>query len=187
VLDTRNPAAGWHRLADCPGVPKFDAGMAAAGGQVYVLGGIYAPVDRRGGPAYLNAIDSWVYDPPTDKWSQLPDMPHGSNRRAVTFAGRYILLLGGYKYGTTRLVDGTAVSAYSETERSADWKAFFETTVLVYDTVTGRLGAAAPLLDRTSWPSAAVDGNTVYCLGGEGGRLWHPATFQIGTIAEPGL
>ena len=33
--------------------------------------------------------------------------------------------------------------------------------------------------------SASIVGNTIYCLGGEGGpRLYHPATLQIGTIIE---
>ena len=39
------------------------------------------------------------------------------------------------------------------------------------------------LLDKTSWPMATIRGDTIYCLGGEGGsRLWHPATFQIGKV-----
>lgn len=64
-----------------------------------------------------------------------------------------------------------------------DWTDFFEDTVLVYDTQTGRLEMGDPLPERTSYPSSAADGDTLYCLGGEGGpRLFHPATFQIGKI-----
>ncbi len=41
------------------------------------------------------------------------------------------------------------------------------------------------MLDATSYPMAAVDGDTIYVLGGEGGkRLWHPATFHIGRIEK---
>ena len=66
------------------------------------------------------------------------------------------------------------------------WKKFFEKTVLVYDTRTGRLGTADPLREQTSWPMVALSGDHVYCLGGEGGsRLWHPATLQIGRVREP--
>jgi len=185
MLDTTDLKAGWQRLADCPGTPRFDAGVAAAGGRLYLLGGIFAPVDRAGGPAYSNVIDSWVYDPATDTWSQLPDMPHGANRRAVTYGDRYVILISGYKYGTTRMLDGGVMEVYTDEEQALEWTAFFETTVLVYDTKTGTLGSASPLLERTSWPMACIDMEMVYVLGGEGGRLWHPATFQIGAIKEP--
>jgi hypothetical protein len=110
-------------------------------------------------------------------------MPHGSNRRAVTWADRYVVLLAGYRYASTWRVDGTTVPAHSESERERDWRSFFEDTVLVFDAATGELGRADPLLETTSYPSSAIDGDTIYCLGGEGGRrLWHPATLQIGAV-----
>ena len=185
VLDTGDLKAGWRRRADCPGLPQFDAGVAAVGGKVYRLGGIYAPLRPEAGPHYYNAVDSWLYDPGTDAWSRLADLPHGANRRALVYQDRYILLVAGYKYAWTWLMDGTRVEAYSEEERSRDGVSFFEDTVLVYDTLTGELGTADPLLERTSYPSSAIAGNIIYALGGEGGpRLWHPATLQIGTIVD---
>lgn len=33
-----------------------------------------------------------------DSWSRLRNMPHGSNRRALPYDDRYILLLAGYRY-----------------------------------------------------------------------------------------
>jgi hypothetical protein len=183
MLDTEHLDRGWQRLADCPGVPQFDAGVAAAGGKLYRLGGIYAPLSACDGHSYLNAVDSWVYDPATDTWSQLADMPHGSNRRALTYKDRYIVLVAGYKYQKTWNLDGTVTDVYTEAESSVGWEGHFEDTVLVYDTVTGRLGTADHLIEKTSIPSAAIVGDTIYTLGGEGGpRLWHPATLQIGKI-----
>ena len=183
VLDTARLEAGWTRLADCPGVPQFDAGVSAAGGKLYRLGGIYAPLDPGKGPHYFNAVDSWRYDPATNAWSRLADMPNGANRRALTYADRYILLIAGYKYAETWFLGDTRKPIYTDQEKGRDWKIFFEKTVLAYDTVTGQLSTADPLVERTSFPSAAIDGDTVYCLGGEGGpRLWHPATFHIGKI-----
>jgi hypothetical protein len=59
-------------------------------------------------------------------------------------------------------------------------------TVLVDDAKTGRLEITDLLLDQTSRPMVTIYGDTIYCLGGEGGaRLWHPATLQIGKIALP--
>lgn len=183
VLDTKNLKRGWQRLTDLPGVPRVGCGCAAAGGKVYVLGGVYAPLKRRGQDAYYNVVDSWVYNPPTDKWSRLPDMPDGANRRAVAFRDRYVILIGGYKYPRTWHRNGMVTDAYSAEEKKLPWGSFFEKTVLVYDTKMGRLGTADPLLEQTSWPSVAIDGHTLFCLGGEGGtRLRHPATFQMGKV-----
>jgi hypothetical protein len=183
ALDTDHLEAGWQRLADCPGVPQFDAGVAAAGGKLYRLGGIFAPLNPGDGLHYFNAVDSWVFDPATKAWSRLADLPHGCNRRALTFADRYVVLVAGYKYAQTRYLDGSRREIYTEAEKALAWQDFFEDKVLVYDTVTARLGTADRLLEKTSNPSADVVGDTLYCLGGEGGpRLWHPATFQIGRI-----
>jgi hypothetical protein len=105
-------------------------------------------------------------------------MPQGANRRALTYADRYILLVAGYRYGQTWYLDGTVKDADPP-------KDVFEDTVLVYDAVTGQLSSTNSLIERTSYPSSAIVGNTIYCLGGEGGpRLWHPATFHIGKIVD---
>jgi N-acetylneuraminic acid mutarotase len=185
VLDTEDIQAGWRRLADLPGTPRFDCGCAAARGNLYVLGGIYAPTPKTGPDSYYNVVDSWAYNPATDRWSRVCDMPDGANRRAVVFKDRYVILLSGYKYPRTWRLDGTPRDIYTVDERKRPWQSFFEKTVLVYDTKTDELGSADPLLDQTSWPGAAIAGNTIFCLGGEGGaRLWHPATFQIGKVEE---
>ncbi len=95
-----------------------------------------------------------------------------------------IVLVAGYKYTKTHNLDGSLTDVYTAEEKARDWKTFFEKTVLVYDTRSNTLGGADPLLDQTSWPTAAIAGGKLYILGGEGGsRLWHPATFQIGAIA----
>jgi hypothetical protein len=183
-LDTTDVRAGWKRLPDRPGTGQFDCAAAAVGDKVYVLGGIFAPAKAMS-PPYFNAVDSWVYSVPEGKWSPLRDMPHGSNRRAVSYKDRYILLISGYKYAQTWRPDGKKVDAYSPREKAQDWKQFFEKAVLVYDTRTGRLGRADPLREQTSWPMVALSGDRIYCLGGEGGsRLWHPATLQVGRVRE---
>ena len=184
VLDTSNLKDGWKRLADCPGVPKFDATLAAAGGKIYELGGVFAPLAKSDAP-YYNAVDSFAYDPTKDNWTKLPDMPQGCNRRALPYADRYIVLVSGFKYAKTRKPDGSVTAVYTDEEKTRAFNTFFQDTVLVYDTRTGRLGTADHLAEVTCFPSAAVLGDTLYVLGGEGGpRLYHPATLQIGTIVD---
>ncbi|MFH1269300.1 MAG: hypothetical protein ABIK89_26530 [Planctomycetota bacterium] len=64
-----------------------------------------------GQSAYYNAVDSWVYDPGTDGWSRVGDMPDGSNRRALAWQDRYVILLAGYKYPVTWHLDGARTEA----------------------------------------------------------------------------
>jgi hypothetical protein len=105
-------------------------------------------------------------------------MPHGSNRRALTFQDRYIVLVAGYKYPRTRNPDGTVSEVYTPEEKTREWEAFFEKTVLAYET---RRGAASPA--GGSWRPRRRPGTSA--RGGEGGsRLWHPATFQVGRIGN---
>jgi N-acetylneuraminic acid mutarotase len=158
--------------------------VAAVGGKLYQLGGTFAPLAKMECP-YYNAVDSWMYDPSGDRWTQLRDMPHGTARQALVYDDRYIVLVAGYKYSKTRRLDGSLLDVYNAEEKARDWKTFFENTVLVYDTKTNRLGTADRMAETTSLPSAAIVGDTIYTLGGEGGpRLWHPATLQIGTIRK---
>ena len=184
MLDTEDLQAGWRRLADLPGTPRMTMGCGAIGGRIYVLGGTFGAL--KPGP-YCNVVDSWAYDIAEGTWSQLEDMPDGANRSAVAFGDRYVILIGGYKYSITRHPDGSQGNAYTDAEKAQDWKAAFQGTVLVYDTKRDELATADPLLDETSWPMVAIKVDTAFVLGGEGGRgLWHPATFQIGKIAEGG-
>jgi hypothetical protein len=187
MLDTTHLEKGWQRLADIPGSPRFNAAGAAAGGRVYVLGGVHhGKTDKLNG--YHNVIDSWCYDPQRGQWARLPDVPQGANRRVVAYKDRYLIMLSGYRYDTTWNLDSTVSEARSPEEKTMpEMKDHFETTVLVLDSATNQLGTADPLLDKTSYPMAAVHGDTIYTLGGEGGyRLWHPATFHIGRIEEIG-
>lgn len=187
VLDPQNLAAGWKRLADFPGTPRSFCSASAAGDKLYVLSGLYSPMKTAANPAggFYNVVDSWTYDPAKNAWSQLADAPDNANARAVTFKDRYVLLLGGYKYGETWKTDGTKRDVYNADEKKAAMAALIRKTIQVYDTTTRKFGDASPLADQSSWPLAAIDGFTIYCLGGEGGaRLWHPATFQIGRIAD---
>jgi len=192
MLDTENLEAGWQRMANLPGVPRWLTGKAVVDGKIYVLGGgMFSPVERGGGPGYYNVVDSWVYDPVTDTWTRLPDMPDGANRSAIAYKDRYVLLVGGYLYPQTWHLDGSRTDARSPEEMNADWKRFFQRTVYVYDTKTGRLGTADPLPAKTNGPSLAIEGDTIYVMDGEGGvdapdgpRMWHPANLDIGRITE---
>lgn len=188
VFDTTRPEEGWKRLADCPGVPKLHGSLAAVGGKIYQLGGAFCPLAFKSatdGQNSYNAVDSWRYDPETDEWTRLRDMPDGGTRRAVVYDDRYIVMCGGFKFPETWHVDGQVTPAWVGPERELGFNDFFLDAVLVYDTVTERLGTSNRMIEKTSWPGGVIQGDTIYCLGGEGGpRLYHPATLQIGKIVK---
>ncbi|MCX6623420.1 MAG: hypothetical protein NTY38_20620 [Acidobacteria bacterium] len=183
MLDTADLRRGWQRLPDLPGTPRFDNAVAAAGGKIYALSGVYRERDRKSPVTYSNVTDCWLFDPGKSHWSRLPDWPDYSNQRALSYQDRYLILLGSFRYRYTTRPDGSRVDVYSAQDRNKQFKDFFGRTVQVLDTKTGRLSSSEALLDTTCWPMAAIRGGTIYTLGGEGGqRLWHPATFQIGRI-----
>lgn len=186
VLDTARPDQGWARLADLPGTARGLGGVGVAGGRIWVLGGFHGALRKApDGGAYYNVVDSWVYDPAVDAWSRLNDLPHGCNHGVVVYRDRYLVLLGGYRYPQTQNPDGTRTGCYTTAEQGRDWKEFFLRRVLVYDTQTGELATAEPLLDEDNGPLAVMLDDTIYYLGSEGGHgLWHPDTFLIGRVRE---
>jgi hypothetical protein len=177
VLDTHDLAASWRRLADLPGTPRGFMCGGAAGGKIYVLSGLYSPADRN---AYFNVVDNWVYDPPSDRWTRLPDMPDaGSNRRSMVFQDRYVIMVGGCKCEQTWSLEGQAVDVYGPEPVGSFVKA-----VWVFDTQTSQFGKADPLLEQTGTPTVALCEDRLYVWGGEGGTLWHPDSLQVGQIQE---
>ena len=98
VFDTAHLDAGWKELSQCPGTTRMRAGMAAVDGKVYVLGG------------FAGSVDSWRYDPQTDKWERLRDLPvscGGFGSGLILYKNRYILLTAGDEFNTVRNPDGT--------------------------------------------------------------------------------
>ena len=99
----KNLESGWKRLADCPGLPQFDAGVAAAAGKIWRLGGIFGPLHSRpivgsGQYAYYNAVDSWMYDPVTDPVVSAATtcriVPTGKS--SSTYLDRYVIPVASY-------------------------------------------------------------------------------------------
>jgi N-acetylneuraminic acid mutarotase len=130
---------------------------AVVDGKIYVLGGLAETdsfdVNKR---AWRAVPDSWEYDPLTDSWSKLPDMPDGEARgsAAVGVYESKIYLAGGmtdlelFPNGTQRTVSG--VSVYDTILRS-----WVEVPELAKSIPEGRDHAGA-----------AVVGSKMYVLGG---------------------
>jgi len=196
AIDTKDLAAGWKRLRDCPGTPRWVAAVAAVAGKVYVIGGATGDLTREGKDyGYCTVADNWVYDPATDAWTRLRDLPIGSGNFPaghVAFEDRYILLIGGYQYKYVANPDGTIRPTYGKAGRFQD-EGDYHNDVFVYDTRTDIFGRADSLPINNNAPMAFVRGDEVFVLGGETGGGWvegeyyghHPDLFLIGRIEKP--
>lgn len=115
-------------------------------------------------------------------WRDKPKYPLGIQDSAFAVFDGLIILAGGLTRHPNeqvwrRLADIPDSSRFNTTAAAAAG------AICAFDTRTGRIGTAAPLVDRTSFPKAAITGNVVYAHGvEESSRLWHPATFQIDAI-----
>jgi N-acetylneuraminic acid mutarotase len=90
VLDTANPGAGWTNLAPLPET-KNHFNAVVVGGSIYAVGG------QRGhdcGIVYLRS--SQRYDPQSNAWTTLPDMPvERSHHEPSLFAWNGFVVAGG--------------------------------------------------------------------------------------------
>ena len=172
VIDTKDLKAGWKRLPDCPGTPRWVSATAAVGGKVYVIGGATGDLSIGGRKyGYCTVVDNWVYDPAAGKWSRIRDLPVSSGNfpsGAIAYKDRYILLIGGHQYAHVANPDGTVRPKYGVAGRF-EGKGAYHNDVFVYDTQTDRFGRADSLPINNNLPMAAVRGDEVFLIGGETG------------------
>jgi len=195
VIDTKDLKAGWKRLPDCPGTPRFYGATAGVGGKIYVIGGATGErIENGKNLGYGTVVDNWSYDPAAGQWRRLRDLPISSGNfpsGAITYADRYILLIGGYQYAHVANPDGTVRPPYGKAGRF-DGKGDYYNDVFVYDTRTDLFGRADSLPINNNAPMAVVRGDEVFLLGGETGGGWvegeyyghHPDLLLVGKI-EP--
>jgi N-acetylneuraminic acid mutarotase len=191
VIDTNDLAAGWKRLPECPGTPRWVAGMAAVGGQIYQIGGATGELPNVG---YCTVVDNWRFDPASNQWSRLRDLPISSGNffsGDVAFQNRYILLIAGAQYPKVANPDGTIRDKYGVPSQFQDKGSYFN-DVFVYDVQSNLFGTADKLPLNNNATMTVVCGDKVYMLGGEtGGAVvegelfgHHPDLCLIGTIRE---
>jgi hypothetical protein len=185
VFDTNTPAAGWKKLTECPGTPRFVEAFAALDGKLYAIGGAT-------GTPYGTVVDNWMYDPATDKWSRLRDLPIASGNFPsgnIVFQDRYLVLGGGYQYDHVANPDGSVRNPYGKPHKFQD-KGDYYNDVFVYDTRTGEFGRATSMPLNNNMSMLTVHNGTFMSLGGETGTGvvegefygHHPDLFLKGKI-----
>jgi N-acetylneuraminic acid mutarotase len=84
---------GWQSKQTLP-LPRSEVASAVLRGKIVVVGGFLAD------GASSARVD--VYDPATDRWSRLPDLPVAVNHAMAAADGRRVYVAGGYADGTAR-------------------------------------------------------------------------------------
>jgi hypothetical protein len=163
-IDTKDLGAGWKRLPDCPGTPRWVSAMATPKDQIYVIGGAT-------GDPYCTVVDNWVFDIASEQWSRLRDLPIASGNfpgGAIVFKGRYLILGGGYQYSKVMNPDGTTRPPYGAARRFQDTGDYYN-DMFVYDTETGLFGRADSMPLNNNLSMTLVHGDTIRMIGGETG------------------
>jgi N-acetylneuraminic acid mutarotase len=185
-------ASGWKELSPCPGTPRFTPATAAAGGRIYVIGG--AVGDDNPAKCYATVVDNWAFDPASDQWSRLRDLPVSTGNfptGRIVFRDRYVVLVGGAQYPKVANLDGTVRDPYGTASHFQGKGSYFN-DVFVYDTQTAEFGMADKLPLNNNTPLTVVEGDKIHLLGGETGGATiegeafghHPDLYLVGTIRE---
>ena len=200
MLDTNDLDSGWNELSPCPGSPRcLPTSSTVIAGKIYAIGGITA---SNSGP-FLNVVDSWCYEPVSDSWQRLRDLPitgSGYSSGIPVFRDRYILLPAGYQYNDYMKLDGSIAPKYgspSRVERTWDTHPrlkdmHYYNHFYIYDVRSDLYGTANNLPFDDVHPPTVVVGDSVYMLPNEtAGFVWegeyfghHPEFVLKGAIRE---
>ena len=129
----------WERREPMPeGTHRGASGVTVADGKLYVAGGF------RG----FAVADFSAYDPATDRWTVLANLPVPADHLVAEAIDRIVFAAGGR--------GGSIASHRSRLD--------------AYDPMTGRWSARAPMPTSRAGAAAAVRDGRIYVFGGEGNR-----------------
>jgi N-acetylneuraminic acid mutarotase len=86
-----SPQTGWEVLSPVPGPGLINHAVAELGGKIYVLGGA-----THGGQDVVNVNSALEFDPETNQWKRLTDLPVSRRAWWGLVVPDGILLFGGY-------------------------------------------------------------------------------------------
>jgi N-acetylneuraminic acid mutarotase len=80
ALNLKSNPPRWIALPPLPGSSRMLASLGAAGGKIYLAGGVALSKNQDGSASRRYLSDAWSYTPASTGengvWSQLPDLPH---------------------------------------------------------------------------------------------------------------
>ena len=113
------PQLQWQAAANSP-VARLEASAVTVGGKMYVFGGY-----DQDNPNWLASKETDAFDPASNTWTRLADIPEGLTHIGAATDGRYIYAAGGY---VSNYVSGQQTFATSDVWRydtqTNQWTAF---------------------------------------------------------------
>ncbi len=142
----------WTRKADMP-TARMEHAACVIDGRIYVSGGYedwdtYTPT--------LSSVE--VYDPATDIWTRVSDMPWARNAHTASAVDGKMYIIGGHSVEKMRL--------YNEGELTLGEIEEILSSVDVYDPATDTWTTAANFPFPRSYLTAAVVDGKIYAIGG---------------------
>lgn len=131
----------WTTAASAP-VVRTEHMTAMVGGKLYLIDGY---LDNK----YLSTARADVYDPATNRWARLADLPQKLTHAGCAHDDRYVYLAGGYT------VDSTGKKQVIGINNA--WR---------YDTVTDTWSKLPNLPERLGAGAMVLVGRTLYYMGG---------------------
>lgn len=107
----------WEQRTSWPGVPRQLAVAAVKDDKFYLFSGINTLVDDLGNKGRELLKDAYVYDPTTDKWRALPDLPRAiaaGPSPAPVVGINHIVFPGGLDEETAQYTDPTSHPGFLE-------------------------------------------------------------------------
>ena len=207
------PGAAWETMAPFPGGARGLIAAAVARGRLYLFGGstpdpemrsVYTMLVRDFGlliapyKGVHDYRDAYRYDPDTDRWQRLRNLPLGrAGGSALAWQDRYILLLGSghtfsYRAGKTDRAGIVAMETHAAVSAAAGggfepfWTGYND-LVLCYDVETDRYARVGVMLYGVATSAWAGDGAHLYGFGGEPHHRFNENTenvLQVATVRE---
>ncbi len=146
-VPARDIAIAWREGAESP-LARFEGQSAVVGGKLYIFGGY------TDGSVIPKTFEADVYDPATDTWEQLPDMPRPMTQAGTVADDTNIYFAGG--------VVGSD-DPYGESEKIPA-----TTEVWSFDTESEVYSAMPPLPEPRGAGALALLDDTLHFFGGTG-------------------
>jgi N-acetylneuraminic acid mutarotase len=140
IIPVATGTLSWKTAASAP-IGLAEAQSATTNGKLYVFGGYYTP--------WLATTHAYSYNPATNAWSRLADMPQPLTHMGVAADGRYIYIAGGYV-----------------TNPTTKQQTFASANVWRYDTQTNTYSAFVSLPNRRGAGALAIVDHQLHFFGG---------------------
>jgi N-acetylneuraminic acid mutarotase len=145
--------AGWRTVAAAP-LGLYESASATVNGKLYVFGGFYSEQTQA-------TAQSDVYDPATDTWTRIADMPFVVTHSGVAVVGTDVYFAGGF------LGDWFGPSGTDQTDQ-----------VIKYDTLTDTWSNIAPLPASRAAGGLVLIGQQLHFFGGTDEFVQHDMSDQ---------